>query len=123
MEIEISEDGKLVRLNANKSLDAEALSELISELGEVRSNMTPPVSKTRPNPVTQGGTHVTVEDSPEMLAVRVRDGRTRIWARSAGFGWMGFTLERIDALALRDWFAANVQGDSDLFGDSGANTH
>lgn len=123
MNMEISDDGKRARIRLDQTINAEELSDLISQLAELRANMLPPVSETRPNPVTQGGTQVTIEDSPEMLAVRLKDGRTRIWARSAGFGWMAFNLELIAAQALRDWFAANVDGASDLFGNSGPNAH
>ncbi len=123
MEMEIANDQTLARIRFDSTLDADGLSDLISQLAELRANMIPPVSKTRPNPVTHGGMHVTIEDSPELMAMRVKDGRTRIWARSAGFGWMAFNLEPVDARALRDWFMVNVEGSSDLFGEGSPNTH
>lgn len=121
--MEISEDKTLAQLQIAGAMNAQELDELISLLGELRSNMLPPVSAQRPNPLTQGDTPATVEDAPAMMAASLKDGRTRIWARSAGFGWMAFNLRPIDAITLRDWLAANVQGDSDLFGDSITHTH
>ena len=69
------------------------------------------------------GTPVTMEDSPAMMAVRLRDGRIRLWARNSGFGWLAFNLPEADATILKDWFNANLEGDSDLFSQSDGPAH
>lgn len=118
-------EGKTCRLMIDAQLDAVALDELISRLGEARASMLPHVSKTRPEPgsVEATTTPVSMEDEPALRAVRLRDGRVRLWARSSGFGWLAFNIGNVDACALRDWFTANVQGRSDLFGDSDGHAH
>jgi len=59
-----------------------------------------------------------------MMAVRLRDGRIRFWARSAGFGWLAFNLSTTDAMAIRDYLVANVDGGaSDLFGQGDMQRH
>lgn len=122
----MKEDQALAALLAiAQEMDAAALDTLISALAEVRANTQPPVSAARPMPAEQStmDTTVTIEDSPAMMATRLRDGRTRIWARSSGFGWLAFNLTTGDAAVLRDWFAANVEGDSDLFSESSGKAH
>ena len=112
-------------LSIAKEMDGQALDALISALAEVRANTQPPVESTRPVP-TEGSTTdtpVTIEDSPAMMAVRLRDGRFRVWARSSGFGWLAFNLDQANARAIRDWFAANVEGDSDLFSHGSRHAH
>ncbi len=112
-------------LSIAKEMDGQALDALISALAEVRANTQPPVESTRPVP-TEGSTTdtpVTIEDSPAMMAKLLRDGRVRLWARSSGFGWLAFNLSHEEAVTLKDWFTANVEGVSDLFGQSVGQAH
>lgn len=107
------------------TLSAHELDRLISKLGELRAATTPPVPHQRPDPraADASRTFVTIEDNTDMTAARVTDGRIRLWARSSGYGWLGFTMLEHDARALRDWMAANVLGPSDLLGESHGPSH
>ncbi|KQO23479.1 hypothetical protein [Acidovorax sp. Leaf78] len=112
-------------LSIAEEMDADALDKLISALAEVRSKKLPAVSQTRPgmgDPSTLD-TIITMEDDPSMMAIRLRDGRVRVWARSSGFGWLAFNLPMTNALLLKDWFNANLDGNSDLLSDSGGQAH
>ena len=106
-------------LDLADAMDGNELDALISALAEVRKDKLPGVAQKRPSPTDPltMETPVTMEDDPGMLGVRLRDGRVRLWMRSSGFGWLAFNLPIENARTLRDWFAANVDGDSDLFGD------
>lgn len=109
-----------------ETLNAHELDALISGLAEIRANTAPPVSPKRPDPNDADANldvPVTIEDSPAMQAKLLRDGRIRLWARSSGFGWLAFNIDMRDAALLRDWFIANVQGESDLFSQSGTQSH
>ena len=113
-------------LKSAATLSAQELDVLISGLAEIRANTEPAVSSKRPDPNDTKAaldTIVTMEDSPAMQAKLLRDGRIRLWARSSGFGWLAFNIDMRDATLLRDWFIANVQGDSDLFSQSDTQKH
>lgn len=112
-------------LSIAEEMDTDALDTLISSMAEVRAKKLPAVASTRPMPAEplSMATTVTIEDSPAMLAARLKDGRIRLWARSSGFGWLAFNLPTGDALLLKDWFNANLDGDSDLLGQSNGPTH
>ena len=119
------DEALMALLSIAQDMDGQDLDTLISALAEVRVQKLPPVAATRPMSIDASSmdTPVTMEDSPAMMAVRLRDGRFRVWARSSGFGWLAFNLDQADARAIRDWFAANVEGQSDLFGQEGGHTH
>ena len=119
------EDALAALLSIAEEMDAEALDTLISAMAEVRAKKLPAVASTRPMPTEPSAmaTSVTMEDSPAMLAVRLKDGRIRLWARSSGFGWLAFNLPTGDALLLKDWLNANLEGDSDLLSQSGGHAH
>jgi hypothetical protein len=112
-------------LSAAKSLEANELDVLISMLGEIRATTQPAVSSQRPDPsdASTMDTPVTMEDSPALMAKTLKDGRIRLWARSSGFGWMAFNVPIQDAIALRDWFAANVAGSAALFSQQDGHWH
>ena len=112
-------------LSIAEEMDTDALDKLISAMAEVRAHKQPAVAATRPMPTDplSMATPITMEDSPAMMAVRLRDGRIRIWARSSGFGWLAFNLGTTDPLLLKDWFIANLDGDSDLIGEGIGPTH
>lgn len=119
------EDALAALLSIADDMEAEALDKLISGMAEVRSRKKPEVARSRPGQVDalSIATPVTVEDSPAMMAVRLKDGRIRIWARSSGFGWLAFNLPTSDALLLKDWFNANLEGHSDLIGQGVGQAH
>lgn len=108
-----------------QAFDAPSLDRLISALAEVRAGKQPPVSASRPNPNNEStmDTPVTMEDSPSMQLKVLRDGRIRLWVRSGGFGWLAFNLDMRDARVMRDWFAANVTGLTDLIGQEDVQRH
>lgn len=108
-----------------QALDAPSLDRLISALAEIRAGKQPPVSASRPNPNNESTTDtpVTMEDSPSIQLKVLRDGRIRLWARSRGFGWLAFNLDMRDARVLRDWFATNVTGISDLISQENMQRH
>jgi hypothetical protein len=116
----------IASVQINAELTASDLDALISELAEVRAQMDPSVAKSRPDPqdpLTMD-TPVTMEDSPAMMAIRLKDGRIRFWARSAGFGWLAFNLSEQEAMLIRDYLIANLpERASDLFGDSDPQRH
>lgn len=91
-------------------LTAADMDELISQLAELRAQMLPSVAQSRPNPKDPlaAGTPMTMEDSPAMMAAKLKDGRIRFWARSAGFGWLAFNVIEQDALLIRDYLIANL---------------
>jgi hypothetical protein len=113
------------QLTVDGQFNAAEMDDIISRLGEARAAMLPHVSKVKPEPASLEATTtpVSMEDEPALRALRLRDGRVRIWARSSSFGWLAFNINLTDARALRDWFTANVQGRSDLFGQSDGHAH
>lgn len=123
--MKLNKDSTAVEINLSGKHSAAELDALISELGEIRAAMKPSVESKRPDPTSESGmnTPVTMEDEPAMMGARLRDGRIRLWARSAGFGWLAFNLATRDAQLLRDWMTANVQGDSDLIGKEDGQRH
>ncbi len=104
-----------VHLKIDKTLNAQDLELLIHELAEKRSTMEPAVPHSREELLRTLGAAVSIEDEPSATAVRLKDGRVRLWMRSRGVGWQGFNLDTQNARTLRDWLIANVDGDSDLF--------
>ena len=112
-------------LNLADAMDGNELDALISALAEIRKGKLPSVAQKRPHPSDPStmDTPVTMEDDPGMMGIPLRDGRVRLWVRSSGFGWLAFNLPIENARTLRDWFAANVDGDSDLFSDQVGQAH
>lgn len=112
-------------LDMANAMDGNELDVLISALAEVRKDKLPSVAQKRPNPSDPSvmDTPATVEDNPGMMGIPLKDGRVRLWVRSSGFGWLAFNLPIENARTLRDWFAENVDGDSDLFSDQVGQAH
>lgn len=123
MHIEATDSRCTIKIDA--ALDARELDKLITQLAEARAQMEPAVSKTRPEPKDlDTDTPVTLEEEPAIRAVRLRDGRCRLWLRHSGYGWMAFNIPMTDAHALRDWFTANLDaGTSHLFSQQHGKKH
>lgn len=122
----LTEQKTMASVQINAKLTASDMDGLISELAELRAQMEPTVAKSRPDPqdpLTMD-TPVTMEDSPAMIAARLKDGRIRFWARSAGFGWLAFNLSVQESMLIRDYLIANLPDRaSDLFGDGDVQRH
>lgn len=126
MKMTLNKEKNLAALYIDGNLNAQEMDDLISHMGELRSTMQPSVAQRRPSPRDPAAmtTPTTVEDSPAMMAAKLRDGRIRFWARSAGFGWLGFNVIEQDALVIRDYLTINLPAvGSDLFGESDNQTH
>ncbi len=58
-------------------------------------------------------------------AIPLKDGRTRFWLRSHGYGWLAFNFTRAQSASLRDFFIANAPEQLDtgpnLFRDGNGN--
>lgn len=106
-----------VRIEINKTLNAQELELLIHELAEKRSGMEPAVPRTRADAFQAPGAVALLEDEPSAIAVRLKDGRVRLWMRNRGIGWQAFNMDIRNARALRDWLNTNIDGDSDLLSD------
>ncbi len=117
--------GTAAILDLADAMDGNELDVLISALAEIRKDKLPSVAKKKPSPTDPltMDTTVTMEDDPGILGVRLKDGRVRLWMRSSGFGWLAFSLPIENARTLRDWFADNVEGDSNLFGEQIGQRH
>jgi len=114
-----------VQIEISGTLDAPGLETLISDLAEVRANMTPPVPMERPSP-GQGADRVSMQDEPSVMAVPLKDGRIRFWLRSHGFGWLVFNFTHQQCATLRDFFqvhAGHIDAGPSLFreGDGDGN--
>lgn len=103
-----------VQIQINATLNAHELEKLIHELAEKRSLMEPSVPRTREEAFQAPETVALLEDEPSAIAVRLKDGRVRLWMRNRGIGWQAFNLDIRNARTIRDWLIANVGGDSDL---------
>ncbi|MGH6625166.1 MAG: hypothetical protein ACRECD_01240 [Burkholderiaceae bacterium] len=121
-----SRDKTTALLKIASGLDADSLEDLISQLALLRSDMTPPVPHSRPDPTQKPDKHVTIEDDPAMTAVRLKDGRIRLWARNRGTGWMAYNMATRDACALRDYLSIHLPETGkppSLFSDGDGQTH
>ncbi len=119
-------DHTRAQIELSATLDAQQLETLISDLAELRANMTPPVPMERPKP-GDGAERVSMQDEPSIMAVPLKDGRIRFWLRSHGFGWLVFNFTHQQCATLRDFFqvhAAHIDAGPSLFreSDSDGNT-
>lgn len=111
--MKISEGKKSVSLSINETLSAHELTTLIAELAVVRANMLPEVPKIPPVKSEEG---MSVQDDPQLVIVKLKDGRIRFGFRNTGLGWLVFNIPSKKACSIRDYLIANTQpGVSDLF--------
>lgn len=108
--MKMNRDKTLANVQIKGNLTAADMDKLIGELAEARAQMNPSVTQSRPTPKDPmaAGTPISMEDSPAMMAAKLKDGRIRFWARSAGFGWLAFNVIEQDALLIRDYLIANL---------------
>lgn len=87
-------DGSRLHVKLNAGFTAAELDEFISLLAEHRSDMNPPIPLALPAPGTPAAQalHVHAQAEPPVAMRRLRSGGLRLWARSAGLGWMLFDL-------------------------------
>jgi hypothetical protein len=94
-----------LQVDIAEALSATQVESLISDLAAHRGNMLPPVSKGRPDGPNQ---RISVQDAPSLSAVRLRDGRIRLYLSNQGLGWLAFNIPLADGIALRDFLIANI---------------
>jgi hypothetical protein len=119
----ISKDKTIIRLNIDEAMSADQLSSLISDLAKLRAGMDPPVPLERPSSPNQ---RVSVQDEPSMFAYALKDGRTRLWLRNFGIGWLVFNFTLQQAITLREFLKSTTPEDAggahlfrDKFADGG----
>lgn len=105
--MKLSADKRRVTLAINEELDTAQIEDLIAELADLRAEMEPGVPMERPTPGNPA-TRVAMQDDPSFTAVPLKDGRTRFWLRSHGYGWLVFNFTRAQSAILRDFFIANA---------------
>ncbi|MBW7896539.1 MAG: hypothetical protein H3C27_15635 [Opitutaceae bacterium] len=119
----ISPDKRRIRLQLTAELDATALSALIADLSDARAQMEPPIPMDLPQP-GETGDLIPMQDEPSVIAAPLKGGRTRLWLRSHGLGWLAFNFTTTQTAALRDFFHANAPATNpttSLFGGGSGN--
>jgi len=121
--MELSDDGKSIKLSINKELSAIELETLISDLSEMRANMLPAVPMERPKPGSEYlSERILAQDEPSIEAKLLNDGRIRFWLRNHGLGWLVFNFTINQAITLREFLISNTpdtDGRPSLFGNEG----
>jgi hypothetical protein len=114
-----NDDGRSVKLDIKAVMTTYEIEKLIRDLAELRAVMSPPVSIQPSNrrDAPEHYTQVSLQEEPYLEARQLVDGRIRLWVRNAGIGWMAFNLPVAKAQSLRDYFVANVNGNSVLAQD------
>ena len=111
-------------LAAAEEMDGNELENVICALAEVRQRTLPAVPGTMHALKASGTTPpVSMENEPAMECTQKTDGSVLLWARSSGFGWIAFSIPHQNACTLRDWLAANVQGEPDIVGMPAGGMH
>ena len=116
MKIEISEDTKLAKIQLNDTYSAEELEELISGLGELRSDMSPSVPMQSPLATKSPFATIAVEEDPtfDIRPLPNQPGGVRLLMRSSALGWTAYDISPRNASALGDWLRDNCVGVSTL---------
>lgn len=106
-----------LRLDISGTLSTAEVEKLIGTLADMRAQMEPAVPDTRPASGT--GAPLMIQDDPSFFLASTRDGGIRIWLRSHGLGWLGFSLPLRNAQAMQGFLTRHVEASAGgLFGDS-----
>ena len=117
--MKLTADKTRLQLSLNDDLSAKQVETLISDLAELRANMEPPVPMERPTSPDQ---RVSMQDDPSVMAIPLKDGRTRFWIRNHGIGWLVYNFTIQQSISLREFFISNTpddDGSPNLFRDDG----
>ena len=117
--MKLTADKTKLQLSVNADLSAMQFETLISDLAELRANMEPPVPMERPTSPDQ---RVSMQDDPSVMAIPLKDGRTRFWIRNHGIGWLVYNFTVQQSISLREFFISNTpddDGSPNLFRDDG----
>ncbi|MBT3308299.1 MAG: hypothetical protein HN382_02205 [Gammaproteobacteria bacterium] len=93
------------------SLSTEELDKLILELANLRITKEPAISFNAPT-VDDNTYGINIQDNPYIEATLLKDGRTRMWIRNGGLGWLILNLTNEQTITLRDYLNANTDSGS-----------
>lgn len=105
--MKISSDLTRVHVSIDQELSARELESFISDLAEIRAQLTPPVPMDKPT--KDDDVRVSVQERPTLIGIPLKDGRIRLWLRNHGLGWLCFNLSTDQATTLRDFLVKNTQ--------------
>jgi hypothetical protein len=118
--MQLNPEKTALRLNISTTFSTAEVEELIGMLADMRAQMEPAVPDTRPDPGT--GALLVIQDDPSFFLASTRDGGIRIWLRSHGLGWLGFSLPVRTAQAMQGFLTRHVEASTgDLFGNGDGN--
>ena len=93
------------------TLPTEELDKLILDLANLRFTKEPAVSFNPPK-VDDNTYGINIQDNPYIEATLLKDGRTRMWIRNGGLGWLILNLTNEQTITLRDYLNASTDSDS-----------
>lgn len=107
-EIARSADGTRARIKINRTLTGRDLETLISDLAELRANISPPVPLTVPTHHQAAPDRILREWRPTVALELQPSSDIRLWIRNQGLGWMIYDIPQDHACTLRDYLIANT---------------
>jgi len=108
----LSNDKSKLQISINMELTTEGVETLLADLALLRGQMVPEVTRTIPNPnESQSELRVSVQSDPDFAVKGLVDGRTRLWIRNRGLGWLVFNFTVNQSCSLRDYLIANTPND------------
>lgn len=105
----LDDDKRSAYISVDGDYTADELHELIVRLMSLRGRMRPAVP-TLPNMEDESSLVSCAEEGGFSLSTS-SDGRTRLYLRHSGLGWVTFTFREDHAILLRDYLAANTPRD------------
>lgn len=104
IKLDRSADNSEITVQANVTLDAAGLEDLIRQLAIARGAMQPPVPMNIEDMI--GGSAASLLQDATSLAAQppTSDGQVVVRLRSEGLGWLGWRLAPEHIYALRDFF-------------------
>lgn len=121
--MDISDDKRSAHITVDGDYTANELETLLVKLMSLRGRMRPQVSAL-PDMEDETSLISCQEDGGFALSTS-SDGRTRLFLRHSGLGWVAFTFSNDHAVLLRDYLVANTKDDervnliSNQVGDAG----
>jgi len=121
--MKFSDDARSLHISLDENYSAQQLENLLVTLMSLRGQMRPSVPA-MPNIEDETSVISCQEDGGFALSTS-SDGRTRLFLRHSGLGWLAFTFGTEHALLLRDYLVNNTPDDkrtnliSEQIGDSG----
>lgn len=107
--MELSDDKHRLRLRIDAELTATELETLIGELADLRAQMEPSVPIARPRPASAAASQtVFMQDDPSVTAAALEGGGIRLWLRSSGLGWLGFSFTAAQVAPVVSYITAHI---------------